>query len=103
MSEVLAWINQTVTQYPVVIFMKGTADNPMCRFSKSAVQVLKDCGAENITSVNVLESDVVRQGIKDYSNWPTLPQVYINGEFVGGADILSEMQRTGELQSLLSS
>lgn len=102
MSAVLDWIKQTVNQYPVVIFMKGTPDHPMCRFSKSAVDALKACGAPKLTAVNILESDEVRQGIKDYSNWPTLPQVFINGEFIGGADIVAEMQKSGELQKLLA-
>lgn len=101
MSDVQAWIKETVTTNPVVLFMKGTAQFPQCGFSGKAIQLLKASGANNIVTVNVLESDDVRQGIKTYSNWPTIPQLYVNGEFIGGSDILSEMFESGELQSLL--
>ncbi len=101
MNDVQAWIKETVTQNPVVLFMKGTAQFPQCGFSSKAVQLLKNSGASNIVTVNVLESPDVRQGIKEYSNWPTIPQLYINGEFVGGSDIMNEMFENGELQSLL--
>lgn len=101
MSDIQAWIKDTVTQHPVVLFMKGTAQAPQCGFSGRAVQILNACGIENIVTVNVLEDAEVRQGIKEYSNWPTIPQLYIKGEFIGGSDIMTEMYESGELQSLL--
>ncbi|WP_151448586.1 Grx4 family monothiol glutaredoxin [Lacisediminimonas profundi] len=101
MSDVQEWIKQTVTGNPVVLFMKGTAQFPQCGFSGRAIQLLKSSGAENIVTINVLEDAEVRQGIKEYSNWPTIPQLYVNGEFIGGSDILTEMYESGELQSLL--
>ena len=102
MSDVQAWIKETVTSNPVVLFMKGTAQFPPCGFSGRAIQLLKANGAENIVTVNVLEDPTVRQGIKDYSNWPTIPQLYVNGEFVGGSDIMNEMSDSGELKTLLT-
>lgn len=101
MSDVQSWIKETVTQNSVVLFMKGTAQFPQCGFSGRAVQLLKACGAQNLVTVNVLEDAAVRQGIKDFSNWPTIPQLYIKGEFIGGSDIMNEMFENGELQSLL--
>ncbi|TCS37229.1 monothiol glutaredoxin [Paucimonas lemoignei] len=101
MSDVQNWIKETVTQHPVVLFMKGTAQFPQCGFSSRAVQLLKAAGANDIVTVNVLENPEVRQGIKDYSNWPTIPQLYVKGEFIGGSDIMSEMFESGELQTLL--
>ncbi len=94
-------IQQTVTGHPVVLFMKGTPDFPMCGFSASAVQILDTCGVKALHTVNVLDDPEVRQGIKDYANWPTIPQLYVNGEFVGGSDIMKEMYQSGELQKLL--
>ena len=94
-------IRQTVTGNPVVLFMKGTAQFPQCGFSATAIQVLKACGVKQVHTVNVLEDAEVRQGIKEYANWPTIPQLYINGEFVGGSDIMKEMYQSGELQKLL--
>src|SRR5512133_3566412 len=101
MSDVQNWIKETVTGNPVVLSMKGTAQFPQCGFSGKAIQLLKASGAENIVTVNVLEDPEVRQGIKDYSNWPTVPQLYVKGEFVGGSDIMNEMYESGELQSLI--
>jgi monothiol glutaredoxin len=101
MSDVQAWIKETVTTHPVVLFMKGTAQFPQCGFSGRAIELLKSVGVDNLVTVNVLEDDDVRQGIKDFSNWPTIPQLYIKGEFVGGADILNEMHESGELQALI--
>jgi len=101
MSDVQAWIKETVTTHPVVLFMKGTAQFPQCGFSGRAIELLKSVGVYNLVTVNVLEDDDVRQGIKDFSNWPTIPQLYIKGEFVGGADILNEMHESGELQALI--
>lgn len=103
MSDVQAWIKETVTQHPVVLFMKGTSQFPQCGFSGRAVQILNACGVQNIVTVNVLEDPEVRQGIKEFSNWPTIPQLYIKGEFIGGADIMNEMFESGELQNLLQS
>ena len=94
-------IRQTVTGNKVVLFMKGTPQFPQCGFSANAVQLLRAAGAKQVATVNVLEDPEVRQGIKEYANWPTIPQLYINGEFVGGSDILREMYETGELQKLL--
>lgn len=96
-------IEQQITTHPVVLYMKGTQDQPQCGFSANAVNILKACGADNIFSVDVLADPEIRQGIKDYSNWPTIPQLYINGEFIGGSDIVTEMYQTGELQKLFES
>ncbi len=101
MSDVQTWIKETVTNAPVVLFMKGTAQFPQCGFSGRAIQILKACGVENISTVNVLDDADVRQGIKEYSNWPTIPQLYIKGEFIGGSDIMNEMFESGELKTLL--
>jgi monothiol glutaredoxin len=95
------FIQKTVTENPVVLFMKGTAQFPQCGFSGRAIQLLKQAGAKNLVTVNVLEDDDVRQGIKDYANWPTIPQLYVNGQFVGGSDIMNEMFASGELQALV--
>lgn len=101
MSDVQEFIRETVTQHPVVLFMKGTAQFPQCGFSGRAIQILKGCGVKKLVTVNVLEDDEVRQGIKTFSNWPTIPQLYVGGEFVGGSDIMSEMNESGELKQLL--
>ena len=85
----------------VVLFMKGTKNFPQCGFSARAVEILKKCGAE-FKDVNVLADPAIRQGVKDFSSWPTIPQVYIDGKFVGGSDILNEMYASGELQKLLA-
>jgi monothiol glutaredoxin len=102
MSDVQQRIDQLVKNNRVVLFMKGTAQFPMCGFSGRAVQVLKACGVNDLKTVNVLEDEEIRQGIKAYANWPTIPQLYVNGEFVGGSDILMEMYQAGELQPLLT-
>ena len=101
MSDIKAAIEKQVKSSPVVLFMKGSADFPQCGFSGQVVQILNYLELEFETA-NVLESEELRQGIKDYSNWPTIPQLYINGEFVGGADIIREMFQAGELQDLLT-
>ena len=101
MSTVHDFIQKTVTDYPIVLFMKGTAQFPQCGFSGKAIQLLKACGASNVATVNVLEDDSIRQGIKEFSQWPTIPQLYIKGEFIGGSDIMSEMFESGELQKLI--
>ena len=95
-------IKDQVTGNPVVLYMKGTPQAPQCGFSALAVQVLNACGVRDFTSVNVLADEEIRQGIKQYANWPTIPQLYINGEFVGGSDIMREMYQSGELQKLLT-
>ena len=96
-------IDQLVKTNDILLFMKGSASFPMCGFSGRAVQILKACGvdAKNIGTVNVLEDDAIRQGIKDYSNWPTIPQLYVKGEFIGGSDIMMEMYESGDLQQLV--
>jgi monothiol glutaredoxin len=102
MSEIHQRIDQIVKGHRVVLFMKGTSQFPMCGFSGRAIQLLKACGVQDLATVNVLEDEGIRQGIKDYTNWPTIPQLYINGEFVGGSDIMMEMYESGELQQALS-
>ena len=101
MNDAQQRIADIVQQNRVVLFMKGTAQFPMCGFSGRAVQILKACGVNDLKTVNVLEDDGIRQGIKDYANWPTIPQLYVNGEFVGGSDIMMEMYEAGELQPLI--
>jgi monothiol glutaredoxin len=95
------FIKKTIDEHPVVLFMKGTAQFPQCGFSGRTVQVLKACGVRDMVTVNVLEDEDVRQAIKDFSNWPTIPQLYVRGEFVGGSDIVYEMYESGELQKLI--
>ena len=94
-------IKEQVAGNRVVLYMKGTPQFPQCGFSALAVQVLNACGVKEFASVNVLADAEVRQGIKEYANWPTIPQLYVNGEFVGGSDIMREMYNSGELQKLL--
>ncbi len=103
MSDTQQRIDQLVKSHDVLLFMKGTASFPMCGFSGRAVQLLKACGVDPkaIATVNVLEDDGIRQGIKEYANWPTIPQLYVNGEFIGGSDIMMEMYESGELQQVL--
>ena len=100
MSEVQQRIHATVTGNPVVLYMKGDARFPQCGFSAVTVQILNHVGVK-FKAVNVLEDQDVREGIKAFSNWPTIPQLYIKGEFVGGCDIVKEMYQTGELQKML--
>ncbi|NMG66378.1 Grx4 family monothiol glutaredoxin [Azoarcus indigens] len=95
-------IREQVSSNPVVLYMKGVPQMPQCGFSATAVQILKACGVSQVFAVNVLADDAIRQGIKEFSNWPTIPQLYIGGEFVGGADILREMYQNGELQQMLA-
>ena len=102
MSDVQQRINELVKGNRVMLFMKGNSQFPMCGFSGRAIQVLKAAGATDIKTFNVLEDDDVRQGIKDYAQWPTIPQLYVGGEFVGGSDIMMEMYQSGELQQLLT-
>ena len=97
-------IDDLVKTNDIVLFMKGNASFPMCGFSGRAIQILKACGVDTKTvkTVNVLEDDGIRQGIKEYSNWPTIPQLYVKGEFVGGSDIVREMFQAGELHALMA-
>ena len=94
-------IKEVVTTHRVVLFMKGTKQFPQCGFSSRAVQLLQAAGCNDFVTVNVLENEAVRQGIKEYANWPTIPQLYVNGEFLGGSDIMTEMYEAGELQDAL--
>ena len=104
MSDVQQRIDQLVKNNDILLFMKGSASFPMCGFSGRAIQILKACGVapKAIATVNVLEDQEIRQGIKDYSNWPTIPQLYIKGEFIGGSDIMMEMYESGELQQVIN-
>jgi len=102
MSDAQKRIDDLVKGSRVVLFMKGTAQFPQCGFSGRAMQVLKACGVTELKTFNVLEDEEVRQGIKDYAQWPTIPQLYVNGEFVGGSDIMMEMYESGELQQVLT-
>ncbi|HEY2483029.1 MAG TPA: Grx4 family monothiol glutaredoxin [Caulobacteraceae bacterium] len=100
-SAVHDFIAKTITDHPVTLFMKGTPDQPGCGFSAVVVQILDHLGADFV-GVNVLQSDDLRQGVKAYSDWPTIPQLYVKGEFVGGCDIVREMFQSGELKTLLT-
>jgi monothiol glutaredoxin len=97
-----ALIKSQVTGNPVVLYMKGSPKFPQCGFSGLAIQILQACGVQNLVAVDVLADPAIRDGIKLYANWPTIPQLYINGEFVGGSDIMRSMYEQGELQKLLS-
>lgn len=103
MSDTRQRIDELVKSSDVLLFMKGNASFPMCGFSGRAIQILKACGVDPkaVTTVNVLEDEEIRHGIKEYSNWPTIPQLYIKGEFVGGSDIMMEMYESGELRQVL--
>jgi monothiol glutaredoxin len=102
-DPVIAKIEQQIRSAPVFLYMKGTPDFPQCGFSARTVQALRAAGAAEFGSCNVLEEPEVRSGLKTYSNWPTFPQLYVNGEFVGGCDIVVEMLRSGELAKLVAS
>ena len=97
MTDTQNWIKDQVTGNDIVLFMKGTKDMPQCGFSQQVVQILTYLGVE-FADINVLQSDELRNGIKDFTNWPTIPQLYVKGEFVGGCDIIREMFQAGELQ-----
>jgi monothiol glutaredoxin len=94
-------IDDLVKTNDVLLFMKGSASFPMCGFSGRAIQVLKACGVAKPATINVLEDPEIRNGIKEYSNWPTIPQLYVKGEFIGGSDIMMEMYENGELKTVL--
>ena len=104
MSNTRQRIDDIVKSHPIVLFMKGDAHFPMCGFSGRPIQVLKAAGLDlhKLVTVNVLADEEIRQGIKDYSQWPTIPQLYVQGEFIGGSDIMMEMYESGELQTLLA-
>ena len=104
MSDVQQRIDELVKGNEVLLFMKGNASFPMCGFSGRAIQVLKACGvdAKSIATVNVLDDAEIRDGIKEYSNWPTIPQLYIKGEFIGGSEIMMEMYESGEVQKVIT-
>ena len=102
MTDTLEIIKQQIAENPVLLYMKGTSQFPQCGFSGRAVQILKACGVE-FASVNILENPDIRQTLPQYANWPTFPQLYINGELVGGCDIMIEMFESGELQQMLAS
>ncbi len=99
--DIQAKIKETVTSNPVVLYMKGNPKFPQCGFSNLATQVLDACEAKYI-AIDVLQDQAIREGIKEYANWPTIPQLYVNGEFVGGSDIIRAMYESGELQTLLA-
>ena len=105
MSNTQQRIDDLVKNNDILLFMKGNASFPQCGFSGRAIQILKACGvdAKSIATVNVLEDQEIRQGIKEYSDWPTIPQLYVKGEFLGGSDIMMEMYEAGELQELVES
>jgi monothiol glutaredoxin len=94
-------IRNQVTTYPVVLYMKGSPKFPQCGFSGLAVQILQACGVKDFVAIDVLADPAIRDGIKQFSNWPTVPQLYINGEFVGGSDIMRSLYEQGELQKML--
>ncbi|MFT4798979.1 MAG: monothiol glutaredoxin [Cryomorphaceae bacterium] len=96
-------IRNQITENSIVLYMKGTPQSPQCGFSGATVQLLKSCGVQNFTAVDVLAAPEIRDGIKTYSNWPTVPQLYVKGEFVGGVDIVRDMHQQGELQKLIDS
>jgi monothiol glutaredoxin len=95
-------IREQVTTHPVVLYMKGSPQFPQCGFSANAVGILNALGVKEIFTVDVLQDPEIRNGIKEYANWPTIPQLYINGEFVGGSDIMTEMYQSGELKQMLA-
>ncbi len=104
MTDTQQCIDELVKSNPVVLFMKGSASFPQCGFSGRAIQILQACGVDlkTVKTLNVLEDEAIRNGIKQYSNWPTIPQLYVKGEFIGGSDIMLEMYENGELQKLIA-
>lgn len=104
MSDTQQRIDALVKSNDVLLFMKGNASFPQCGFSGRAIQILKACGVDlkTLKTVNVLDDEGIRNGIKEYSNWPTIPQLYVKGEFIGGSDIMMEMYEKGELQQALA-
>ena len=102
MSDIKDAIREQVGKARVVLYMKGSPQFPQCGFSATAAEILKRCGVDEYASYNVLQDDALREGLKEFSNWPTIPQLYVKGEFVGGCDIMREMYQSGELQQLLA-
>ena len=104
MTDTQQRIDELVKSNPVVLFMKGSASFPQCGFSGRAIQILQSCGVDikTVKTLNVLEDEAIRNGIKQYSNWPTIPQLYVKGEFIGGSDSMLEMYENGELQKLIA-
>ncbi len=103
MNDLDNFFYEIITTNSIVLFMKGTVNFPQCGFSAHAIQILKNCGVEKITIINVLENTEIRHGIKKFSSWPTIPQLYVNGKFIGGSDIMDIMEKNGELKKLLHS
>jgi len=101
-TEIKQRIHEQVTTHPVVLYMKGSPQFPQCGFSANAVGILNALGVKDLFTVDVLQDPEIRNGIKEYANWPTIPQLYIKGEFVGGSDIMTEMYQSGELKQLLT-
>ncbi|HUW00288.1 MAG TPA: Grx4 family monothiol glutaredoxin [Gallionella sp.] len=101
-TDIKQRIKEQVTTHPVVLYMKGSPQFPQCGFSANAVKILNALGVKELFTVDVLQDPEIRQGVKDYANWPTVPQLYIKGEFVGGSDIMTEMYQSGELKQLLA-
>ena len=102
-TDIQRRIKEQVTTHPVVLYIKGSPQFPQCGFSANAIRILNALGVKELFTVDVLQDDEIRQGIKEYANWPTIPQLYIKGEFVGGSDIMTEMYQNGELKQLLDS
>ena len=102
MSDIDQTIRDQIGSNHVVLYMKGTPQLPQCGFSATAAEILRRCGVDDYASFNILEDEALRQGVKAFSNWPTIPQLYVNGEFVGGCDIMREMYQSGELQQILA-
>lgn len=100
-TDVQQRIHEQVTTHPIVLYMKGSPKLPQCGFSANAIHILNALGVNELFTVDVLQEAEIRQGIKDYANWPTIPQLYIRGEFIGGSDIMTEMHQNGELKQLL--
>lgn len=100
-ADIQKIIHEQVTTHPVVLYMKGSPQFPQCGFSANAVRILNALGVTELFTVDVLQDPEIRQGIKEYANWPTIPQLYIKGEFIGGSDIMTEMYQSGELKGLL--
>jgi len=102
-TDVLQRIHEQVTTHPVVLYMKGSPKFPQCGFSANAIRILNALEVKDLFTVDVLQDPEIRQNLKDYANWPTIPQLYIKGEFVGGSDIMTEMYQSGELKQMLES
>ena len=102
MADMNSTIRDQIANNRVVLYMKGTPQMPQCGFSATAAEILRRCGVDEYASFNILEDEALRQGVKEFSNWPTIPQLYVDGEFVGGCDIMREMYQSGELQQLLA-